>query len=183
MPIAQPSANRSIQAPSRPLLQYGAVLFLATALDLVTKQVAVSSLADGRVVPLLERMSLMVVFNMGSAGGVMIGPYTWQLNVLVTMAALALITMVAPSLIAVDRSARLSLGLVAGGALGNMASMLFGPKGVADFLALHLDNDVTIVMNVADLELWIGALLLVPVIITLVRAIRAERRVGVLAQG
>jgi len=157
------------------LLDYGALVIAAAAADLLTKWIAVASLGQGSTVELMDRLSLMLVFNTGSAGGVMVGPYTWQLNVLVTLAALVLITVVAPSLIAVDRNARVSLGLVAGGALGNLASMLFGPAGVADFLALRLAGDTIIVMNVADLELWAGALLLLPVVLTLVRAIRAER--------
>ena len=87
-----------------------------------------------------------------------------------------LITAVASSLIAVDRRATVALGLIAGGAIGNLASMLAGPEGVADFIALQLWSDLTIVMNVADLALWFGALSLVPVVVTLVKAIRAERR-------
>lgn len=150
-------------------------MMLAVAADLLTKQIAVASLGSDNVMQLFDRLSLMVVFNTGGAGGVMVGPYTWQLNVLVTVAALALITMVAPSLVAIDRRAGLALGLVAGGAFGNLASMLFGPEGVADFLGLRLAGDTMIVMNVADLELWAGALMLLPVVLTLLRAIRAER--------
>ena len=150
-------------------------MVLAAAADLLTKQIAVASLGADTVIQLFDRLSLMVVFNTGGAGGVMVGPYTWQLNVLVTMAALGLITMVAPSLGAIDGRARLALGLVAGGAFGNLASMMFGPVGVADFLGLHLAGDTIIVMNVADLELWAGALLLLPVVMTLIKAIRAER--------
>ncbi len=170
-------------APRHALLTYGAVLVLAAAADLLTKQIAVASLGADTVIQLFDRLSLLVVFNTGSAGGVMIGPYTWQLNVLVTLAALGLITMVAPSLIAIDRRARLALGLVAGGALGNLASMLFGPIGVADFIGLHLAGDTVMVMNVADLELWTGALMLMPVVLTLLRAIRAERSGALLAEG
>ncbi len=176
MRLANMTVDRSAPAtPRHALLRYGVVMMLAAAADLLTKQIAVASLGSDTIVELFDRVSLMVVFNTGSAGGVMVGPYTWQLNVLVTLAALGLITMVAPSLIAIDRRARLALGLVAGGALGNLASMLFGPVGVADFLGLHLAGDTMIVMNLADLELWAGALMLLPVVVTLVRAIRTER--------
>ncbi|MEO7520758.1 MAG: signal peptidase II [Gemmatimonas sp.] len=166
-----------------PLAAYALVAITAASADLVSKFVAVRLLGEDAVVELFGRLSLMVVFNTGSAGGVMIGPYTWQLNVMVTLAAIVLITSVAKALIAADRRAMLALGLVAGGALGNVASLLVGPNGVADFLALRLTADRTIVMNVADLALWSGALALLPVILTLLKAIRAEHRArGTLAK-
>ena len=69
----------------------------------------------------------------------------------------------------------MALGLVSGGALGNLASIVAGPKGVADFLAVRLTQNVTMVANVADLFLWSGALMLIPVAITVLRMARAER--------
>jgi lipoprotein signal peptidase len=54
--------------------------------------------------------------------------------------------------------------------------MLWGPPGVADFFAIQLTPDSTMIMNVADLALWSGSLLLLPVVATLAKAIRAERR-------
>jgi len=162
-------------AARRALIAYVAIAAAAAAADLLTKQAAVSLLGD-RVVPLLDRLALMLVWNMGGAGGVMVGPYTWQLNVITTVMAIALISFVATALAAVDRRATLALGLISGGALGNLASMLAGPEGVADFLAVQFSSELTIVMNVADLALWFGALSLGPVVVTLVKAIRAERR-------
>ena len=170
-------ASTTIRHPAarRALIAYSAVAAIAAGADLLTKQAAVSMLGD-RVVSLIGRLSLMLVFNEGSAGGVMVGPYTWQLNVVTTIMALVLITSVASALIAVDRRATLALGLIAGGALGNLASMLGGPAGVADFLAVRITSELTIVLNLADLALWSGALTLGPVVVTLVKAIRAERR-------
>jgi hypothetical protein len=65
--------------------------------------------------------------------------------------------------------------MVAGGAVGNLLSMLFGPEGVADFLAVQLSSETTIVANVADLALWAGAAMLAPVALLLMRMARAER--------
>jgi signal peptidase II len=169
------SSNRISLASRSAVSGYLFAAAIAASADLLTKFVAVRMLGEERVVELFGRLSLMVVFNTGSAGGVMIGPYTWQLNVLVTLAAIVLISSVARPLIAVDRRAAVALGMVAGGAAGNLASMLLGPNGVADFLALRLAGDRVIVMNVADLCLWLGALALLPVVHSLFKAIRAER--------
>jgi lipoprotein signal peptidase len=74
------------------------------------------------------------------------------------------------------------MGLVAGGALGNLASIVGGAHGVPDFLALRL-SEAWVIFNVADVGLWIGAALLVPVVLGLMRIIRAERRASRRAVG
>lgn len=148
---------------------------LVTAVDLLAKEVAVRSLGSTGVVPFSDRFSLFVVFNTGSAGGVQVGPYTWQLNVLVTLLAVGLIASVVQAMAAVDRRSTRALAFVAGGAVGNLLSMLFGPEGVADFLAIRLSGETTIVANVADFALWTGAVMLVPVALLLLRMARAER--------
>ena len=158
-------------SPHRALRAYVTGAVAVAALDLLTKQLAFLLVGE-KVIHLFGASSLMVVFNTGGAGGVSVGPYTWHFNVLVTMVAIALISSIAAALIRVDRKALAPLCLVGGGALGNLSSMLWGPPGVADFLAYRLPRGTSIVMNVADIALWSGALLLLPVVVTLVRAIR-----------
>lgn len=148
---------------------------VVAAADLLSKDIAVRSLGETGLVPISERFSLFVVFNTGTAGGLQIGPYTWQLNVLVTLLAVGLIASVVTAMTAIDRRATPALALVAGGAMGNLLSMLFGPEGVADFLAIRLSGDTTIVANVADFALWTGAIMLAPVAMRLIRMVRAER--------
>ena len=144
-------------------------------IDLVAKEIAVRSLGSTGLVAFSDRFSLFVVFNTGSAGGVQVGPYTWQLNVLVTLLAVGLIASVVQAMAAVDRRATRALSLVAGGAVGNLLSMLFGPEGVADFLGIRLTSETTIVANVADFALWTGAVMLAPIALLLLRLARAER--------
>ena len=105
-----------------------------------------------------------------------IGSFTRSINVLATMLAIGMVMRVVSPLASVDARAALPLGLLTGGALGNLASMLAGPEGVADFLAVRIGHSGMIIMNIADLFLWVGALLLAPVVLRLLGAIRAERR-------
>ena len=175
--MQQTASTQSSTSPSRAVfVEYFGLAAVVTAADLLSKYVAVETLGVGGMVPLFSRLSLLVTFNKGVVGGATIGAYTLPLNVLVTTVAVMLISFIVQQLAAVDPRATRALALVLGGALGNMASMLFGPDGVADFLAVRLSNDTTIVMNVADAALWIGALLLLPVVARLARAVRAERR-------
>ena len=87
-------------------------------------------------------------------------PFTWVLNVFVTVLALGLVLSVVRAMASVDSRSTEALGLVSGGALGNLASIVAGPKGVADFLAVRLTDETTMIANVADLFLWAGALAL-----------------------
>ena len=155
--------------------------FLALAaviagIDLLSKAVAAGALSNARVVPLGERIGFMLVYNTGTAGGLSIGPYTWAVNVLVTFGAIAMVLRIVQALAEVDPRSTTPLALVTGGAVGNLASMMVGPEGVADFIAVQISQSSTVILNVADLFLWSGALLLVPVVVRLVHAVRAEQR-------
>jgi signal peptidase II len=170
-----PSRSRSPLSGESSLRRYLGIAGVAAAIDLLTKEAAVRSLGEFGLYTLTDRLSLTVVWNLGAAGGIVVGPFAWLLNVLVTVLALGLVLSVVRPMAAVDSRSTLALGLVSGGALGNLASIVAGPKGVADFLAVRLTDDVTMVANVADLFLWSGALMLIPVAITLLRMARAER--------
>jgi signal peptidase II len=176
MRLDTPRASRAFGLFASIRMRFAALTAGVAAVDLLSKEVAVRSLGSDGVVSLSDRFSLFVVFNTASAGGVEIGPYTWELNVLVTALAVGLIASVVHGMASVDRRATLALALVAGGGVGNLLSMMFGPEGVADFLAVRMLGDTTIVANVADFALWAGASMLVPVAIVLIRKARAESR-------
>lgn len=146
---------------------------LAGLLDWATKFWAVNYLASNTHL-FGDHFALYLVYNKGGAGGASWGPYTWIINVCVTVVSIIMISLVVGPLAKVDRRATWALGLVAGGATGNLVSMIAGEEGVADFLAFRFSNSA-VVANVADLALWSGALLLIPVVHNLMLAIRAER--------
>ena len=157
------------------LRRYFGLGFIALLADLGTKELAVRTLGDYGVVQLTDRFSLMLVWNTASAGGVSVGPFTTELNVLITLLAMGLVYTVVRPMAAIDARAIVPLALVSGGAAGNLLSMLWGPAGVADFIGIRLTQHTTIVANVADFALWTGAMLLAPVVMTLVRMVREER--------
>lgn len=163
------------QSNDSALRRFVGIAIAAAAVDLLTKEVAVRQLGEHGFYALSERLALMLVWNTGAAGGVSLGPSTWLLNVIVTVLALGLVISVVRPMAAVDPRATMALGLVSGGAVGNLASIVAGPAGVADFLAVRLTPEITMVANVADLFLWTGAAALFPVGATLVRMVRQER--------
>lgn len=151
------------------------IVVAACAVDLLTKELAFRFLGKDGFVPLTDHLALTLVWNMGTAGGLSVGPFTWVINIAVTLFALGLVVSVIRPMASIDARATLALGLVSGGAMGNLMSMIAGPQGVADFIGIRLTQQTTMVANVADFFLWFGALMLVPVGATLVRLAREER--------
>jgi signal peptidase II len=127
------------------------------ALDQITKHWAVSSLNDGRVIDVLGSLRFNLSFNRGMAfsQGTGIGPIIGVLGMLVVV--YLLIGMRRSSV-----SGVVFVGLVAGGAAGNIVDRLFRGEAwlhgaVVDFIDLQWWP----VFNIADAAICIGGALLV----------------------
>lgn len=127
------------------------------ALDQITKHWAVSSLNDGRVVDVLGSLRFNLSFNSGMAfsQGTGIGPIIGVIGMLVVV--YLLIGMRRSSV-----SGAVFVGLVAGGAAGNIVDRLFRGEAwlhgaVVDFIDLQWWP----VFNIADAAICIGGALLV----------------------
>lgn len=145
--------------PPKRVAMLVAITVTIVVLDLVTKIVMVSWLADGERVPLIgDLVSFTLVRNPGAAFSFATG-MTWVL----TLVALAVV-------IGIARFARrlrsrgwaLALGLVLGGALGNLVDRFFRSPGpmqghVVDFVSVGWFP----VFNVADSAITVGGVLLV----------------------
>lgn len=165
--------SRLSASDSRVAMRFLGWAALAVIADLGTKYWAVTSLADRSIV-LSDWFSMMLVFNTGVAGGASIGPHTWLINVLSTVATVLLVMSVVLPLARVDRRAAMAMGLIAGGASGNLASLVGESRGVPDFLAQQVGSSI-IVFNVADVALWLGAATLIPITLGLIRVIKKDR--------
>jgi signal peptidase II len=149
-------------APKVRLLSLIAVLVLAA--DLVTKVVAVAQLEGREPVQLLGGLVyLQLVRNPGAAFSLATG-YTWVLTI-VAAAVVVVIIRVARRLRSTGWA--VALGLVLGGALGNLTDRIFRAPGplqghVVDFVSVFApDGRVWPVFNVADSSIVSGGVLLV----------------------
>jgi lipoprotein signal peptidase len=131
------------------------VALLVAIGDWVTKAVA-SRVVGTDAVVLSERLRFAVVHNDASAFGLSAGAYTWQLNLALTLAAIVLMVPVARDLARIDDAAPRALGLIMGGAMGNLASLLLGPPGVVDFISIAIGANSELVLNVADIAAYAG---------------------------
>ncbi len=124
--------------------------------DQVTKVLAVEFLTDAGYVPLLgEFFGLRLVYNPGAAFSFATG-ITWVLA-LITIGVVVVIARLAPKI--ASRPWAVVLGLLLGGALGNLIDRLFRAPGplrghVVDFL----DYYTFFVGNVADIAIVVAAL-------------------------
>lgn len=152
------TAERPQPRRRRLLFLVGVPLFVL-ALDIVTKRIAVAELSDGDVVPLLGGLlKLNLVFNPGAAFGIGTG-YTLILSLL----AIGVVTVV----IVMARKLRstawaIALGLLLGGALGNLTDRVFREPG---FLRGHVIDFLQLpnwpVFNIADMAVSTAAVLIV----------------------
>ena len=143
-----------------------AIVVIASAivvLDQITKAAALQHLAHGVAVPVVDGMlSLTLVMNTGLAFGLLAGlPATWRwLVALSSIVALVVLARVAVRVLAGGGwSARLSVSLIFGGAVGNLIDRArFG--AVVDFVDAHYRGYHWPAFNVADSAITVGVVLL-----------------------
>lgn len=163
------------EPPSRsPLIPLARIATLVALGDLMTKQVALLWVGtlEPRVTGLVQ---FGVVHNDKGAFGLTVGDYTFELSLALTLAALVLIIPVARDLARIDDRSSAALGLIAGGAIGNLVSLLLSPAGVVDFIAVQRADGAGIVLNVADVAAYAGVVMLMRTTAIVIAAIRRNR--------
>jgi signal peptidase II len=141
------------------------VLILAGALivaDQMTKAIALTQLAPGVPVELTSWLSLTLVMNPGLAFGLLAGvPANWRWVVAVlSLVALVVLARVALRVLPTDGwPGRVAVGLIFGGAVGNLIDRVrWG--AVVDFVDAHWRGYHWPAFNVADSAITIGVTLL-----------------------
>ena len=144
----------------RRIILFGLVALLVVALDQAAKYLALSYLS-AEPIPLIPGFArLVLVYNRGAAFGSFAslgsGP---NLLIVLSLIALGVMLFVLYSSLAKKRAMQIFLGLVAGGALGNLIDRIT-IGAVVDFLDLYVGSWHWPAFNVADMGITIGGLLL-----------------------
>lgn len=111
----------------------------------MTRAIILALIADGATKHIALARNVPHVFNTGQDHG----PMGYELQLLITGAALVFFLWLAQD--ARLKDLRWEMGLVVGGGLANVLSILSGPPGVLDFIPLG-----GIMANAADLFIWCG---------------------------
>ena len=135
---------------------------LATvALDLVTKVIAEATLLRTPGVSVFgDWFQLRLVYNQGAAFGLHVGPYSRWIFFTVALVAVFVLARMSRSSPPGDRFRQLALGLVAGGAAGNLIDRIRSARGVVDFLDVGIGAYRWPTFNVADIAVSCGAIAL-----------------------
>jgi signal peptidase II len=130
-------------------------------LDLITKQLAERWLARSAGHPVFgEWFQLRLVYNPGAAFGLDLGSQSrWIFMGVAVVAVVALFRMSLQARPG-DWFRQLALGLVSGGAVGNLVDRVRSAQGVVDFLDLGVGTWRWPTFNVADMAVSCGAIAL-----------------------
>ncbi len=132
------------------------------AFDVVTKYIAKTTLVPYRMPREVvgEWVRFTLVFNQGAAFGLHLGPWSRQIFLVLTVVALVILARLYRDTRPDDRLRVIALGLVCGGAIGNLIDRIRSPAGVVDFLDIGFGNWRWPTFNVADIAVTTGAILL-----------------------
>ncbi len=141
---------------------FWSIIIFVVIVDFATKAMAQSMLVPQYVPREVfgEWARLTLVHNPGAAFGVSAGPYSRQIFLLLTVVALFVLSKLYRTTTPGDRLRVIALGLVCGGAVGNLIDRVRSPIGVVDFLDVGFHNWRWPTFNVADMAVSIGAFLL-----------------------
>lgn len=124
--------------------------------DLITKNWALRELRGGKIVEVIGPLDLVLTFNRGVAFGLGEGfaPF------LIAAAIAVLLFVIIRRHVVLDALAIVAVGLVFGGALGNLGDRIFRATdgAVVDFIRISFWPGI---FNVADAAIVIGAVMLV----------------------
>ncbi len=134
--------------------------FLVT--DIVTKLWAVKALAPAhmRHEVLGDWVTFTLLYNPGAAFGLHLGDWSRWIFTALTVGAVIILTRMYQTTAEGDRIKLTSLGMILGGACGNLIDRLRSSQGVVDFIDVGIGNMRWPTFNVADIGVSCGALLL-----------------------
>jgi signal peptidase II len=131
--------------------------------DCATKQLALEHLAPAYTPHevLGDWVRLVLTYNRGAAMGLSLGPWARPFLAVVAVAMLGLLWVWYRRTRGHDWKTAAALGLIAGGALGNLLDRVRWDRGVVDFVDLGLGSVRFWTFNVADVGITFGAVWLV----------------------
>ena len=153
-------------------------LIVVALADVGTKYLAHTRLLPQHVPRELvgDSMRLTLVYNPGAAFGLYLGAFSRWIFLLLTIVALVVVTRLYRGTLPNERARALALGLVSGGAVGNLINRVWSARGVVDFIDIGLGGWRWPTFNVADIGVSVGALLLAWVIWSEERHVESERQ-------
>ena len=144
------------------LLRYAVLGILLVILDAFSKDAVQRSLVDGSSIDLLPFLQLVLIYNRGAAFGVLGEASGWQLHffaaVGVIVSSVIVIRLVRAA--ATQKWFEVALVLILAGAIGNLIDRI-RVGYVIDFIEVYYGAWQFPAFNVADMVIFLGALMLI----------------------
>jgi len=136
-------------------------IVVVLALDIVTKVLAEAMLLRATGVSVFgDWFQLRLVHNPGAAFGLHLGPYSRWIFFTVALVAIVLLYRMSRAAAPGDWFRQLALGLISGGAAGNLIDRIRNTRGVVDFIDIGVGTLRWPTFNVADIAVSCGAVAL-----------------------
>ena len=144
------------------LLRYAVLGILLVMLDVFSKDAVERSLADGSSIDLLPFLQLVLVYNRGAAFGFLGEASGWQLPFFAAVGAIVSIVIVIrlARAAATQKWFEVALVLILAGTVGNLIDRI-RVGYVVDFIELYYGAWRFPAFNVADMVIFLGALILI----------------------
>jgi signal peptidase II len=136
------------------------ILAVVVVLDVWTKWLAVQHLSRIPRPILGDWFTLQLVYNPGAAFGINVGQYSRGLFLVLALVALVVLGSMVRTTKPGDYARFIALGLVCGGAVGNLIDRVRSARGVVDFIDVGIGTHRWPTFNVADMAVFCGAVLL-----------------------
>jgi len=134
---------------------------LVIVLDLATKRWAEAALVLYHPVEILgDAVRWRLIYNPGAAFGLHLGPWSRWIFLVIAVVAVVVLYRMSRTSDRADLVRHLSLGAVAGGALGNLVDRVRGSQGVVDFIDVGIGLTRWPTFNLADIGVSCGAVVL-----------------------
>lgn len=150
-------ADRDESFTRRTLIISGVVAAVVVVIDQLTKALAVTALADEPISLIADVLQLALTRNTGASFSILTGNGT-----LIALVVVGVIVLVVAMLRRVNhRLEAVGLGLVLGGAIGNLLDRIFRGDGFLDGAVIDfIDFSFFPTFNVADTAINVGVILL-----------------------
>ena len=150
-----------LPAPGAERRVFWTAALVIVVLDLITKLIAEATLLRTPGVSVLgDWFQLRLVYNPGAAFGLHLGPYSRWIFFTIALVAVFVLHRMSRSSPPGDWFRQLALGLVAGGAAGNLVDRIRSGRGVVDFFDVGIGALRWPTFNVADIAVSCGAIAL-----------------------
>lgn len=153
-----------LEQASRSTFRWATALVVGIVLvDQVTKQLAVTHLVPRHLPhPVVgDVLRFTLTYNPGAAFGMHVGEASRWLFMALTVVILGFLVRLYTTTPSTERTLRLAVAAVMGGAIGNFIDRVRSHEGVVDFIDIGLGDTRFWTFNVADMAVSVGAVLLV----------------------